>query len=59
MEFDPKDPTERPYSQIKHIFQIKVKELMNIPILDYLIKDASMNENALDMSPSTHSKKTK
>ena len=36
----------RPYKKIKHIFEIKVKELKNIPILDKLIKDISRNEIA-------------
>lgn len=29
----------RPYKKLKHTFEIQVKELKNIPILDKLIKD--------------------
>ena len=36
----------RPYRKLKHIFEIQVKELKNIPILDKLIKDI----NALESS---------
>lgn len=30
---------DRPYKKVKHIFEVKIKELVNIPILDKLIKD--------------------
>ena len=30
-----------------------------MPVLDYLIKEASMNDQALDMTETTHSQKTK
>ena len=40
----------RPYKKVKHIFEIKVKELKNIPILDKLIKDISRNEQASNTS---------
>jgi hypothetical protein len=57
--FDQTYNQNRPYTQVKHIFDIKVKELLNIPILDYLIKDTSSNEKALTMSPSKGTKKSK
>jgi lipoate-protein ligase A len=43
-----KPPTEdnRPYKKVKHTFEIQVKELKNIPILDKLIKDISAVETA-------------
>ncbi len=34
------------YKKVKHIFEVRVKELKNIPILDKLIKDISSNEQA-------------
>jgi hypothetical protein len=34
---DEKD--SRPFKKVKHTFEIQVKELKNIPILDKLIKD--------------------
>lgn len=37
---------DKPYKQIKHIFEIKVKELKNIPILDRLIKDLTSHDAA-------------
>lgn len=42
----------RPYRKLKHIFEIQVKELKNIPILDKLIKDL----NAIESAKSQHSK---
>lgn len=36
----------RPYTKVKHAFEIQVKELKNIPILDKLIKDVAAHENA-------------
>lgn len=42
----------RPYRKLKHIFEIQVKELKNIPILDKLIKDLS----AIETSKSQHTK---
>lgn len=35
-ESDEEDP-RRPYKQVKHIFEIKVKELKNIPLLNKFI----------------------
>lgn len=37
-------PENRPYKKVKHVFEIRVKELKNIPILDKLIKDINSNE---------------
>jgi len=34
-----KNLDSRPYKKVKHTFEIQVKELKNIPILDKLIKD--------------------
>jgi hypothetical protein len=31
----------RPYKKVKHVFEIQVRELKNIPILDKLVKDIS------------------
>ena len=43
---------------MKHIFDIKAKELLSVPILNHLIASVSSNENALSMSPiSSPSKK--
>lgn len=36
----------KPYNKVKHIFEIQVKELKNIPILDKLVKDISSLESA-------------
>jgi hypothetical protein len=36
----------RPYRKVKHIFEIQVKELKNIPLIDKLIKDLSSVESA-------------
>ena len=36
----------RPYKKVKHIFEIQVRELKNIPILDKLVKDLSGLETA-------------
>jgi hypothetical protein len=36
----------RPYRKVKHIFEIQVKELKNIPLIDKLIKDLSAVESA-------------
>lgn len=41
-----KQPDNRPYRKVKHMFEIQVKELKNIPILDKLIKDISSIENS-------------
>ena len=41
----------RPYKKIKHIFEIKVKELKNIPILERLIKDVNSTQTAASVSP--------
>ncbi|CDW78943.1 c2 domain-containing protein 3 [Stylonychia lemnae] len=50
----------RPYKKVKHVFEIKVKELKNIPILDKLIKDISRNELAQQTQPLERSRsKTK
>jgi hypothetical protein len=38
------DNIERPFNQVKHVFEIKVKELKNIPILDKMIKDSKLND---------------
>ena len=32
---------DKPFKQLKHVFEIKVKELKNIPILDKLIRDSN------------------
>lgn len=31
----------RPYKKVKHVFEIQVRELKNIPVLDKLVKDIS------------------
>lgn len=47
LQSEKQKPTDnRPYNKVKHIFEIKIKELKNIPILDKLIKDISRNELA-------------
>jgi hypothetical protein len=41
---DTEDP-RRPYKQLKHVFEIKVKELKNIPILNkFICQSANMAE---------------
>lgn len=55
-ESDEEDITKvdnRPFKKLKHIFEIQVKELKNIPILDKLIKDL----NSLESSKTQHSTK--
>lgn len=37
---------KREYNQVKHIFEVKVQELRDIPILEKLIKDTQSFENA-------------
>lgn len=32
------------FKKVKHVFEVRVKELKNIPILDKLIKDIASNE---------------
>ena len=42
---------------MKHIFEIKVKELKNIPILDRLIRDSNQYSNAISLNNKTATKK--
>ena len=37
---------KKPYQQVKHVFDINVKELKNIPILARFIREAKQFENA-------------
>lgn len=54
-ESDEEDP-RRPYKQIKHIFEIKVKELRNMPVLNKFICQSQSNMTTEDQAK--HAKKS-
>ena len=49
----------REYNTIKHVFEVKVKELKNIPVLNKLIREQGMyDDNRKVMSTNSPSKKS-
>jgi Zn/Cd-binding protein ZinT len=43
----PQVEENRAFKKVKHVFEIKIKELKNIPILDKLIKDINNDKTAI------------